>query len=87
MDEAHSLRLAMRRLASDAELRENLGAAGRAYWEREHSPERMIEEYRLALAAARRRPVPRPMLPRHLVNDGDALLKALLGECGVAAPL
>lgn len=87
MDEAHSLRLAMRRLASDADLRANLGAAGRAYWAREHSPERMIEEYRLALAAARRRPVPRPMLPRHLVNDGDALLKELLGECGVAAPL
>jgi glycosyltransferase involved in cell wall biosynthesis len=83
MDEDHSLRLAMRRLASDPELRAKLGAAGRAYWQQEHSPEGMIDDYRLALEAAAASPVPRPALPAHLVNDGDGLLKALLADFGL----
>ncbi len=87
MDEDHSLRLAMRRLASDPELRARLGAAGRAYWQQEHAPERMIEDYRLLLAAAAASPVPRPMLPAHLVNDGDGLLKTLLADFGLGHPM
>ncbi len=87
MDEAHSLRLAMRRLAADPALRATLGAAGRAWWQRHHAPERMLEDYRRVLAAAGRRPVPRPRLPRHLVDDGDARLQALLAGVGVADPL
>ena len=87
MDEDHSLRLAMRRLASDAELRAALGAAGRAYWQREHAPERMIEDYRVVLAAAAASPIPHPALPRHLVNDGDELLKALMADLGLVSPV
>ena len=87
MDEDHSLRLAMRRLASDAELRATLGAAGRAYWQREHAPERMIEDYRVVLAAAAASPIPHPALPRHLVNDGDELLKALMADLGLVSPV
>jgi hypothetical protein len=83
MDEDHSLRLAMRRLASDPDLRASLGAAGRAYWRQEHAPECMIDDYRLLLDAAAASPVPRPTLPAHLVNDGDGLLKTLLGDFGL----
>jgi hypothetical protein len=77
----------MRRLATDAGLRASLGAAGRAYWQREHSPRRMIDDYRVLLAAALERPVPRLALPRHLVNDGEDRLNELLAECGLAGPV
>ncbi len=87
MDEAHSLRLAMRRLAADPELRATLGAAGRAWWQREHSPDRMIEDYRRVLAEAHARPVPRPRLPPHLLDDGEARLRTLLETFGVPDPL
>lgn len=85
MDEDHSLRLAMRRLGSDVDLRATLGAAGQRYWDREHSVNCMIDDYRRVLAAAAARPVPRVALPRHLVTDGDRLLNDLLAEVGVAA--
>jgi glycosyltransferase involved in cell wall biosynthesis len=87
MDEDHSLRLAMRRLAADADLRAKLGAAGRTYWRQEHAPECMIDDYRLVLDAAAASPVPRPTLPAHLVNDGDGLLKALLADFGLGHPM
>jgi hypothetical protein len=84
MDEAHSLRLALRRLASDPALRESLGAAARIYWEREHSPARMIADYRRVLARASRAAIPSPSLPDHLVDDGDGGLQDLLNHYGLA---
>jgi hypothetical protein len=86
MDEDHSLRLAMRRLASDAALRAALGAAARLYWEREHSPARMLEDYRRVLAVAASRPSPRVALPAHLTANGDGVMKRLLGQMSVALP-
>jgi glycosyltransferase involved in cell wall biosynthesis len=85
LDEHHSLRLAMRRLATDPELRGSLGAAGREYWQREHSMPRMLEDYERILADAAARPAPRVTLPQHLVTNGDRLLKQVLGELSVAA--
>jgi hypothetical protein len=85
LDEDHSLRLAMRRLASDAALRARVGAAGLRYWDREHSMPRMIEDYRRIIAAAAAHPAPAVALPAHLVNSGDHLLNRLLGEVGVNA--
>lgn len=85
LDEQHSLRLAMRRLATDPELRGSLGAAGRQYWQREHSMPRMLEDYERILAEAAARPAPRVTLPPHLVTNGDRLLKQVLGEFSVAA--
>ncbi len=85
LDENHSLRLAMRRLATDGELRASLGAAGRRYWEREHSMPRMLEDYERILADAAGRPAPRVTLPEHLVTNGDRLLKQVLGEFSVGA--
>ena len=85
LDESHSLRLAMRRLATDEELRASLGAAGRHYWEREHSMPRMLEDYDRILADAAGRPAPRVTVPEHLVTNGDRLLKEVLGELAVGA--
>jgi glycosyltransferase involved in cell wall biosynthesis len=83
LDEDHSLRLAMRRLASDAALRAELGAAGRRYWEEEHSVERMAGDYRRVLAAAAARPVPEVSRPAHLVTNGDRILRRVLEELGL----
>jgi hypothetical protein len=75
----------MRRLATDRDLRTSLGAAGRRYWEREHSMPRMLEDYERILADAAGRPAPRVTLPEHLVTNGDRLLQQVLGEFSVDA--
>ena len=78
LDEDHSLRLAMRRLATDAALRESLGTSARAYWDREHSMPGMVDDYRRVIARGASLPPPGPPLPAHLVDDGDSTLRALL---------
>jgi glycosyltransferase involved in cell wall biosynthesis len=78
LDEAHSLRLAMRRLATDGELRERLGRAASAYWEREHSIPRLVSAYRHVLALAQQTSIPSAQLPSHLRSDGSERLKELL---------
>ena len=78
LDEGHSLRLAMRRLATDGQLRSSLGASARSYWDREHSLPRMLEDYRRVISEAAAAPPPKPELPAHLVNDGDQKLQELL---------
>ena len=83
LDEAHSLRAAMRRLASDPALRATIGAAGRRYWEREHSMPHMLEDYERILADAASRPTPRVPLPAHLVTNGDQVLQRVADEFGV----
>jgi glycosyltransferase involved in cell wall biosynthesis len=80
LDEDHSLRLAMRRLATDPALRASLGGAGRRYWEREHSMPCMLEDYDRVLAEASATPPPRPTLPSHLINDGDRVLNDTLAQ-------
>lgn len=84
VDEDHSLRLALRRLARDAELRAALGRAATAWWLREHAPERMFEDYRRVIPLALARRAPRPNLPAHLVDDGDRTLRRLLQPFGDA---
>jgi glycosyltransferase involved in cell wall biosynthesis len=86
LDEDHSLRLAMRRLASDAALRAALGAAARTHWQREHSVEAMADDYERLLARAAATPDPRPALPAHLVSDGGDRLRALLAPFSLEAP-
>ena len=88
LDEAHSLRLAMRRLATEATLRTTLGAAAAAYWHREHSTDRMLEDYRAAIARTlERRAHPAPTSanwPPHLTDRGDRLLNELLATMEVS---
>jgi len=86
LDEDHSLRLAMRRLATDPALRRSLGDAGRRYWEREHSMPRMVEDYERVLAEARATPPPQVELPRHLVTNGERVLDTVLAEFSLDAP-
>jgi hypothetical protein len=79
LDEDHSLRLAMSRLAVDAELRSTVGRAGRAYWEREHTVARMVEDYeRVMTRAGSLTPSTAPQ-PTHLrpsvVAHADELLR------------
>lgn len=86
MDEDHSLRLAMRRLAADAALREALGAAARAAWSREHSPAVMLEDYRRLLQAAAAAPAPAAALPDHLTADHGALGARILARFATPLP-
>jgi glycosyltransferase involved in cell wall biosynthesis len=87
LDEDHSLRLAMRRLASDAALREQLGRAAREWWAREHSLEAMVEDYERVMRDAAGRPDPEITLPAHVRNPGDRKLSALLEPFGVEVPI
>ena len=87
LDEDHSLRLAMRRLAGDPVLRDRLGAAARAWWGREHSLEAMTADYLRAMADAAARPDPSVALPAHMRSDGDRQLRSLLAPFGLEAPI
>ena len=86
LDEDHSLRLAMRRLAADKDLRTQLGRAGQAWWMREHSVEVMADDYERVMKAAAARPDPQVTLPAHMRNAADATLRALLEPFGVNDP-
>ena len=87
LDEDHSLRLAMRRLATDAALRADLGAAARDWWMREHSLDGMVEDYERVMREAAARPDPPVTLPAHMRQPGDRKLRTLLEPFGVASPL
>ena len=87
LDEDHSLRLAMRRLATDAELRERLGRAAAAYWEREHSISRMNSDYQRVIAAAQERPLPSIEVPAHLDTYGGERLHEILEPFQLPADL
>ena len=87
VDEDHSLRLAMRRLASDAELRSRLGRAAAAYWDKTHSTDVMIADYERVIARALTLPAPVASLPRHLKANGSETLHALLEPFGLGEDL
>jgi glycosyltransferase involved in cell wall biosynthesis len=86
LDEEHSLRLAMRRLGTDAALRERLGTAGRAYWESAHTLARMTDDYERAINEALAQPVPSPNLPPSLRWDGTTRARALLEPFDLPLP-
>jgi glycosyltransferase involved in cell wall biosynthesis len=85
LDEDHSLRLAMRRLAADQPLRESLGRAAAAWWSREHTVERMADDYERAMDDARTRPIPSGIrVPAHLRDDHRETLEAIAAMFGAA---
>jgi glycosyltransferase involved in cell wall biosynthesis len=85
LDEDHSLAVAMRRLALDAGLRADLGAAARRHWAANHTVAHMVEDYERAIAAAAAAPArPSRPLPAHVTADGSARARRLAAEVGVA---
>jgi len=89
VDGSHMLRLALRRLAEDAELRQRLGRAARKYWEGHGTIGLMAREYETLLAEAQAAPDPvRPAgWPAHLTADGTSTARRLLLQTGVSYPL
>jgi glycosyltransferase involved in cell wall biosynthesis len=86
LDEDHSLRLAMRRLATDADLRARLGRAARECWMREHSVDAMADDYERIMREAASRPDPGVELPPHMRDPGDSRLRTLIRPFGLAFP-
>ena len=85
LDEDHSLALAMRRLALDAGLRAELGAAARRHWAATHTVAHMADDYERAIQAAAASPArPARPLPAHVTADGSARARRLAAEVGVA---
>lgn len=83
LDEDHSLRLAMRRLARDGTLRSTLGANARELWATCHTLDQMSAAYTRVLTEALQRPMPDLTahgLPPHLLSTGVELTEHLLGE-------
>lgn len=83
-DEEHSLSLALRRLATDGELRHDLGSAAHAWWRQHATPDRAVDAWRSILAeAVAVAPPPRPAnWPPHLAADGTERARELLAEFG-----
>jgi len=80
LDEDHSLRLALRRLASDAAFRQSLGATARLYWESNHTVERMADEYNRIIAMSLTLDAPTVALPDHLRPDPEAHATRIIHE-------
>lgn len=85
LDEEHSLQLALERLATDAALRQRLGAAARAWWQAHHQLPPMADAYLRVMAAAVATPAPAIDLPPHLRDDGASQARRLAAGLGVHA--
>ena len=86
LDEEHSLRLAMRRLAADPELRGAIGRAARRHWEAEHAFATMVGDYERLFSVTPGRGEPSPPLPPHFLDDGTGRLEELLAPFGIRKP-
>ena len=85
LDEDHSLRLAMRRLANDPSLRATLGRNARAYWQANHSIERMVADYQRVIALAAKSDARHVSLPPHVLNDGTQTVERIMAAFGLPA--
>jgi hypothetical protein len=83
-DEEHSLALALRRLATDAPLRDSLGAAAHEWWRQHATLDHAVQAWRSILAETISiTPPPRPSnWPRHLTANGTDRARDLLAEFG-----
>ena len=87
LDEEHSLRLALRRLGSDADLRLRLGAAARAYWESNHTIAAMVAGYENAIVRAVNLAPPAATLPAHLRPDPLRHTRDVVGDLLSQSPI
>ena len=87
LDEDHSLKLALRRLATDEALRASLGRNASVLWSQRFRIEQMASGYRgiieRALAAPPRDPSGRTDLPGHLRANGTEHARQLLRDAGL----
>jgi glycosyltransferase involved in cell wall biosynthesis len=85
LDEDHSLRLALRRLGTDAALRTSLGRAAAAWWAREHTVGRMADDYERVMDEACRSDAPLAAdVPGHVRGSCDATLRAVAEPFGAS---
>jgi glycosyltransferase involved in cell wall biosynthesis/SAM-dependent methyltransferase len=86
LDEEHSLKLAIRRLATDARLRATLGRRAHELWRRRFTIDRMASGYRdvIAMASAAEPPhAARARLPKHLLADRTDYPRRVLRAVGL----
>lgn len=85
LNEDEALRVAMRRLADEPRLREDLGRAGYAYWSAHHTLDAMTDEYRRLIAQAAARPAPVVTdLPSHFTDDYSGKARAITRAFGIS---
>jgi len=86
LDEDHSLKLAIRRLASDEKLRMTLGSDARAMWAERFGLNRMVAGYQQAIAQALRATAEHAgsTWPVHLRSSGaehaESVIREILGS-------
>ena len=87
LDEDHSLRLAMRRLATDRRLRSSLGRRAHELWAERFTLARMVERYKQLIAVGLGAPGPDAGLlerwPEHVLVDGRQHAVQVLREMGL----
>jgi glycosyltransferase involved in cell wall biosynthesis len=91
LDEDHSLKLAMRRLATDPRLRQMLGENALRLWGERFRLDQMTSSYLASIAAALAAPMPEPssraFLPPHLLDDGTGHAERVLRDAGLSDAL
>ena len=88
LNQEESLRLAMRRLATDPTLRATLGCRARAFWEQHHTLAAMAADYERAIeTAAVSHPNTVVELPKHFQGDATEHARALLEPFGVGVDI
>ena len=83
-DEEHSLKLAMRRLSTDAALRQQLGDAAREWWTTHATVGHAVKAWEAIIAEALTLP---PLAPRLTPDDGSGRAREILSEFGVTVDL
>lgn len=84
LNEQRELLSAMRRLASDPELRSELARSGQAYWTSGHTLQTMASDYERVLTAAAARTAPVPTdLPPHFIDDHTEPARRIAARLGV----
>jgi hypothetical protein len=84
-DEAHSLRLALRRLSADAALRDQIGSAARVWWREHATVAHAVAGMEAVLEEARG--LSSPMvggIPAYVPDDGTTLARRLLSDFALA---
>jgi hypothetical protein len=86
VDEKHSLGLAIRRLATDPDLRDALGQNARTLWASRFRLEQMVAAYKSTIDMALKASLPsqprRAAMPAHLRADGTEYAAKVLSDAG-----